>query len=117
MACTAPVILNITGHTATITPMRNILRLSALLVGLTLATQVSAQCYADFKAKQDDPWQGQYGIIELPASACGSIAAAKRYAAPVIARSGWELLQIRSIFDASEFQSRSANASVIHRRQ
>ena len=97
--------------------MKHILRLSAILVSLALATQASAQCYADFKAKKDDPWQGQYGIIELPASACGSLDAAKSYAKPVIARSGWELLQIRSIFDASEFQSRSANASVIHRRQ
>ncbi|MCC5955763.1 MAG: hypothetical protein JJU07_06645 [Natronohydrobacter sp.] len=96
--------------------MKHALRLFALLAGLALATQASAQCYADFKAKQDNPLRLQYGIVELPASACGSRQAATDYARPVIARSGWTLLQIESIFDASEFQRRSANAGVIHRR-
>ncbi|WP_071797810.1 hypothetical protein [Natronohydrobacter thiooxidans] len=96
--------------------MKHALRLFALLAGLALATQASAQCYADFKAKQDNPLRLQYGIVELPASACGSRQAATDYARAVIAGSGWTLLQIESIFDASEFQRRSANAGVIHRR-
>ncbi|TVP72449.1 MAG: hypothetical protein EA339_06645 [Rhodobacteraceae bacterium] len=97
--------------------MKTTLRTLALLTGLALASQASAQCYADFKAKQDNPLRLQYGIIELPDSACGSREAAARYAGPVITRSGWTLLQIESIFGASEFQSRSAHAGVIHRRQ
>lgn len=97
--------------------MKNTLFLSVLLLGLSLAGQVTAQCYADYKAKQDNPLRLQYGIVELPAHACGSRQAATDYARQVVARSGWTLLQIESIFDASEFQRRSANAGAIHRRQ
>ncbi|ATX65081.1 hypothetical protein [Roseinatronobacter bogoriensis] len=91
--------------------------LSAVFLALTLAGQASAQCYADYKAKQDNPLRLQYGIIELPQSACASVQAARNYAEPVISRSGWTLLQIESIFDQSEFHSRSANAGAIHLRQ
>lgn len=91
--------------------------LFALILLLVAPAMAQAQCYADFKAKQDNPLRLQYGIIELPASACGSRAAAARYAAPIITRSGWTLLQIESIFDASSFAARSANAGVIHSRR
>lgn len=91
--------------------------LTAVLLVMTLAGQASAQCYADYKAKQDNPLRLQYGIIELPQSACASVQAARDYAEPVISRSGWTLLQIESIFDQSEYQSRSANAGAIHLRQ
>jgi hypothetical protein len=83
---------------------------------LSFAAGAQAQCFADYKAKQDNPLRLQYGIVELPSSACGSVSAARAYAAPIIARSGWTLLQIESIFDAAEFPSRSANAGAIHRR-
>lgn len=99
--------------------MKTRLHIIVALAVLALASPVSAQCFADFKARHTATTELrlQYGIIELPASACGSLQAAWRYAEPVIARSGWTLRQIESIFDASEFQRRSANAGVIHRRQ
>ncbi|TVR46458.1 MAG: hypothetical protein EA386_09970 [Rhodobacteraceae bacterium] len=97
--------------------MKQMLIISALILGVTLAAQASAQCFADYKAKQDNPLRLQYGIVELPADACGSYQAATEYARPVIAQSGWTLLQIESLFDEPEFQRRSANASAIHRRQ
>ncbi|MGL4415688.1 hypothetical protein [Roseinatronobacter monicus] len=91
--------------------------ITAVFLVLALAGQASAQCYADYKAKQDNPLRLQYGIIELPQAACASPQAARTYAEPVIARSGWTLLQIESIFDETEFQRRSANAGAIHLRQ
>ena len=97
--------------------MKTLSFIAASLVALTLAGQASSQCFADYKAKQDNPLRLQYGIIELPASACGSRGAARSYAAPVIGASGWTLLQIESIFDATEFQRRRANAGAIHLRQ
>lgn len=90
--------------------------MSAALL-LALATQASAQCYADYKAKQDNPLKLQYGLIELPRSACGSVRAATGYAAPVIARSGWTLLQIESILTKAQFDARRANAGAIHLRR
>jgi hypothetical protein len=86
------------------------------LIFVSLGTAAQAACFADYKAKQDNPLRLQYGIIELPDMACGSVSAARVYAAPIIARSGWTLLQIESIFDASQFPARSANAGAIHRR-
>jgi hypothetical protein len=97
--------------------MRHVLAQGAFLVAMALATQASAQCYADYKAKQDNPLRLQYGLIELPASACGSVNAATRYAAPVIARSGWTLLQIETILTRAQFDARSANAGAIHLRR
>lgn len=97
--------------------MKTTVFLSVLWLGLALAGQASAQCFADYKAKQDNPLRLQYGLIELPSAACGSRQAAAAYAAPVIARSGWTLLQIESIFGADDFQRRSANAGAIHLRQ
>ena len=96
--------------------MKNTLLITILWFGLALAGQASAQCFADYKAKQDNPLRLQYGIVELPDNACSSRAAASDYVRQVVARSGWTLLQIESIFDASEFQRRSANAGAIHRR-
>jgi hypothetical protein len=96
--------------------MKHMLFITILGIGLALAGQASAQCFADYKAKQDNPLRLQYGIVELLDHACGSRSAASDYVRQVIARSGWTLLQIESIFDASEFQRRSANAGAIHRR-
>ena len=87
------------------------------LLVMAFATQASAACYADYKAKQDSPLRLQYGLIELPDTACGSIGAARRYAAPVIARSGWTLLQIESILSQAQFDTRKANAGAIHLRR
>ncbi|MCH8464994.1 MAG: hypothetical protein LAT78_00250 [Roseinatronobacter sp.] len=91
--------------------------LFASVMVLALAGQASAQCYADYKAKQDNPLRLQYGLIELPEAACSSAQAAADYAREVIARSGWTLLQIESILDETEFQRRRANAGAIHLRQ
>jgi hypothetical protein len=88
----------------------------APLFSLALAASAQAQCFADYKAKQDNPLRLQYGIVELPPSACASVPAAREYAAPVIARSGWTLLTIESIFGPADLASRSANAGAIHRR-
>ena len=96
--------------------MTRFITLSAALL-LALATQASAQCYADYKAKQDNPLRLQYGLIELPANACGSIEAARRYAAPVIARSGWTLLQVESILTRVQFDARRKYAGAIHLRR
>lgn len=90
--------------------------LSALLTfGLAAAAQ--AQCFADYKAKQDNPLRLQYGIVELPPSACGSVAAARPHVEQALSRSGWTLLTIESIFGPNDLPARSANAGAIHRRQ
>lgn len=88
-----------------------------LATTLALGTPAAAQCFADYKAKQDNPLRLQYGIVELPANACTDRRRAQAYVEQVVARSGWTLLQLESIFDQSEFQARRANAGAIHLRR
>ncbi len=88
----------------------------ASLVTLALGGAAQAQCFADYKAKQDNPLRLQYGIVELPPEACASRAVAQPHVARVLAASGWTLLTIESIFGPNELAARSANAGAIHRR-
>jgi hypothetical protein len=40
----------------------------ALALALAAASPVAAQCFADYKAKQDNPLRLHYGVAELPES-------------------------------------------------
>lgn len=81
-----------------------------LILGLTLASvPAQAACYADYKAKQDDPLRLHYGVAELPNSACSRQAAAQALQ-PRLAREGWTLLNILSIFGPEGLAERKASA-------
>lgn len=68
-----------------------------------------AECYADYRAKMDNPLRLHYGVIELPADAC-SVGAAAPVIASRIAQGGWDLLQVVSVFDQSGLTPRRADA-------
>ena len=70
-----------------------------LALGLTfgLALPASAACYADYKAKRGEPVQYLYGVAELSDDDCSREAAAPEIAGR-IARDGWELLSVMSVF-------------------
>lgn len=80
-------------------PALKSLALGALLA-LT-ALPAAAECYADYKAKRDNPLKLQYGVISLPDRACGSTEDAAEEIAARIAVDGWTLLDVVSIFDAA----------------
>lgn len=87
--------------------MPRILALAATLVLLALPAQ--AACYADYKAKQDNPLRLHYGVIELPDNACNA-GAASAEAARRLAAQGWTLLNIVSVFGPEGLDGRKANA-------
>jgi len=92
-------------------------RLSIALAALTLtlaATAADASCYADYKAKQDNPLKLSYGVIKLPDSACGSKGAAAAEIAPRIARDGWKLLSVIGIFDEDGAKERKKSAGAYY---
>lgn len=64
------------------------------------ATAATAECYADYKAKRDDPLRLHYGVIALPDTQCASAKIAAPAIAARIAVGGWTLLSVVSIFDA-----------------
>ena len=88
--------------------MKRILISLAFMIATSSAAH--AACYADYKAKQDNPLRLHYGVLELPQSACGSAQSAAQAAAPRLARAGWTLLNIVSVFDQKGLDRRRANA-------
>jgi len=85
------------------------LGIAAVMLGIALAGGAQAECYADYKAKQDNPLRLHYGVIALPDSAC-SKAAAKDVIAPRLAQQGWTLLNVLSIFGPEGLAERKASA-------
>jgi hypothetical protein len=80
-----------------------------IALGLALAGAAQAECYADYKAKQDNPLRLHYGVIALPDAAC-SQAAAAGVIAPRLAKQGWTLLAVLSIFGPEGLAERKASA-------
>lgn len=85
-----------------------LLPLAAALL-LSLATTASASgCYADYKAKRDNPLRLHYGVVQI-SGAC-STSAARREIASRLERNGWTLLNVLSVFDASGLEERKRSA-------
>lgn len=82
------------------------------------ASPAAADCYADYKAKRDDPLQLHYGVIQLPDAACASAEAAGAEIAARIGGDGWTLLTVVSTFDAAGLEDgkRKANAGDFYLR-
>ena len=82
---------------------------SMLTVGLlALASPAHAQCYADYKAKQDNPLRLHYGVVQLQGTC--SRGAARSEVASRIARGGWTLLNVVSVFGPEGLNERRDSA-------
>lgn len=71
---------------------------------LLIASQANAACYADYKAKQDNPLRLHYGVAEIRGD-CSAAGAAQELAAR-LGRSGWVLLNVISVFDDNGLDQR-----------
>lgn len=89
--------------------------LAALAATLALSAPASAACFADYKAKRDNPLRLHYGTIQIRGSACTREAAAPQIRAR-ISSDGWVLLNVLSVFDESGLQQRRPNAGRFHLR-
>ena len=69
---------------------------------------LAADCYADYKAKQDNPLRLHYGVAQIN-SACTKSAARDELSGRLAAQ-GWTLLNIVSVFDASGLAQRKDSA-------
>ena len=81
-----------------------------LSLTLGLALPASAECYADYKAKQDSPLRLHYGVAQISDAACGNRGAAKGELAPRLAADGWTLLTVLSTFGPEGLGERKASA-------
>lgn len=97
--------------------MKRISRLSlALVIALVAALPAQAACYADYKAKRDNPLRLHYGVIELPDAACTNVQAAGQEISRRIARDGWTLLNVMSMFGAEGLAERRESAGQFYLR-
>ena len=97
--------------------MTGSVRLGALVALLTVvATHADASCYADYKAKRDDPYGLHYGVIELPDAACRDETAAADEVGSRIGREGWMLLDLMSLFDEGALEEKRDRAGKFYLR-
>ena len=75
---------------------------------VALAGTANAACYADYKAKRDDPLRLHYGVVEIRGE-CSANAAATELE-PRLARDDWQLLSIEGVFDDAGLEERRESA-------
>jgi hypothetical protein len=88
----------------------------SLILALLLPVAAEAQCYAEYKAKQDNPLRLHYGIIALDSAACPGPAAAGRAVTQRLSGSGWTLLNIVGLSEAPPTDQQRANAGDFYLR-
>lgn len=84
-----------------------------LFLGLG-ATASAAECFADYKAKRDNPLRLHYGVAQVTGP-CSNSQARDEIAAR-LQRNGWTLLNVVSLFDASGLEERKRSAGQFYLR-
>lgn len=69
---------------------------------------MAAECYADYKAKRDNPLRLHYGVMQLE-NGCTRRAAKSEIAAR-LERTGWTLLNVQSVFGPEGLNERKGDA-------
>jgi hypothetical protein len=93
--------------------MKHIL-LSLIVLFVASAAPAQAACYADYKAKQDNPLRLHYGVIEITGPCSRGAAAGE--AAARLARGGWVLLNVVSVFGPEGLAERRDSAGSYYLR-
>ena len=98
-------LLHITAGIAHFWRMKHIIFALGLVA---LAVPAQAACYADYKAKKDDPLRLAYGVTQVTGD-CTKKSAANGLR-PKLAADGWTLLNIVDTFDESGLEQRKGAA-------
>ncbi len=77
----------------------------ALILSTTFA---QAACYADYKAKQDNPLRLQYGVAEVRGDC--SVRSAEDQLRARLAADGWQLLNVLGVFGDAGLEERKDSA-------
>ncbi|APX23110.1 MAG: hypothetical protein CML50_01960 [Rhodobacteraceae bacterium] len=81
-----------------------------LLLALCLPVAAQADCYVEYKAKQDGPLRLHYGIARLPGGDCPPGAEAADLLRPRLAGGGWTLLNVVGLSTETPGDKKKANA-------
>jgi len=74
----------------------------------SFATIASADCFADYKAKQDNPLRLHYGVSEILGTCDLDIA--DKELEDRLGKNGWELLKVLSVFPEDGLEERKESA-------
>lgn len=85
------------------------MKLSLVALALLVASPAAAECYADYKAKKDDPLQLHYGVAQISDGNCNS-GAAQAELKPRLAADGWVILNVLSTFGPEGLAERKGSA-------
>lgn len=85
-----------------------------LFLLLAAAAPTSAGCFADYKAKQDNPLRLQYGVAEIRTDC--TMAAAEAELRQRLTAGGWQLLTVLGLFDESGLEERRDSAGRFYLR-
>ena len=84
---------------------------AALIVACVMPNVASAQCFADYKAKQTSgELRLHYGVIELADMYCANQTMAASQVQKRISTGGWTLLRIMSFFGPDKLNNKQADA-------
>ena len=75
-----------------------------------LALPARAECYLDYKAKQDDPLRLHYGVAQVSDPVCDDTKAARAELAPKLEADGWKLIKIVGFFGPEGLDERKLSA-------
>jgi len=97
--------------------MRNMM-ISLLVASLTFTSVngAMAACFADYKAKQEDPLRLHYGVIEVGVQPCRMSRAVSNTVSKRVAAGGWMLLQVESVFDETGLEAKKRDAGEFYLR-
>ena len=93
--------------------MKKLILITAALAMLAAPLQ-AADCFADYKAKRNDPLKLHYGVARLQGGCSKGSAQAELSAR--LSANGWTLLNVLSVFDASGLQRRKSSAGSYYLR-
>lgn len=83
------------------------LRLVLITLCLTLGTTAQAACFADYKAKKDNPLRLHYGVAQV--ASCNRSGAETELRRRLEAE-GWTLLNVLGVFDEAGLPERKDSA-------
>lgn len=86
----------------------------SFVILMACGTVAQAQCFADYKAKQDNPLRLHYGVAQVSGN-CSARNAAQQLG-PRLAAQGWTLLQIQSVFGPEGLDQRKNSAGQFYLR-
>jgi len=75
---------------------------------VALSGTAQAACFADYKAKRDDPLRLHYGVAEITGDCTPETAAQEL--TPRLAQNDWQLLSVEGVFDETGLEERQASA-------